>query len=121
MGCPFLLQGIFPTQGSILCLAGGFFPLSHLGSPLGTCRCTFDICWMNSVQELRGQTPLTALGSHGEEGSPILSPFSLGREDALIPGNHPWGDTSSANALCKCVEMDVFPIRFKTLGENRPS
>ena len=35
MGCHFLLQGIFPTQGSNPCLptlAGGF--LSHLESPL---------------------------------------------------------------------------------------
>ena len=42
VGCQFLLQGIFPTQGSNLCLlhwqADFFFfffflPLSHLGSP----------------------------------------------------------------------------------------
>ena len=32
------------------------------------------------------------------------------------------GDTSaSANTLCKCIEMDVFLIRCKTLCENRPS
>ena len=42
MGCHSLLQGIFPTQGSNLCLlrllalAGGSFPLSHLGSPTET-------------------------------------------------------------------------------------
>ena len=39
VGCHFLLQGIFPTQGSSPAspaLAGRFFflPLSHLGSPL---------------------------------------------------------------------------------------
>ena len=36
MGCHFLLQGIFPTQGSNLCLLHGQVassPLSHLGSP----------------------------------------------------------------------------------------
>ena len=38
MGCHFLLQGIFPTQGSNLCLLhllqwqAGSLPLSHLGS-----------------------------------------------------------------------------------------
>ena len=35
MGCHFLLQGIFPTQGSNLCLLHGqidSLPLSHLGS-----------------------------------------------------------------------------------------
>ena len=37
-GCRFLLQGIFPTQGSNPGLlspawAGGFFTLSHLGRP----------------------------------------------------------------------------------------
>ena len=82
------------------------------------CRCIFDICWMNSVQELRGQNSPTALGSHGEEGSPILS----GQGGCPHPRKaSAAGDTSSANALCKCVEMDVFPIRFKTLCENRPS
>ena len=41
MGCHFLLQGIFPTQGSNLSLLGllhwqvGSLPLSHLGSPTG--------------------------------------------------------------------------------------
>ena len=41
MGCHFLLQGIFPTQGSNLCLLhllhqpAGSLPLCHLGSTLG--------------------------------------------------------------------------------------
>ena len=36
MDCPFLLQGIFPTQGSNLCLLVGrqiLYRLSHQGSP----------------------------------------------------------------------------------------
>ena len=36
VGCHFLLQGIFPTQGSYLVLLHwqvGSLPLSHLGSP----------------------------------------------------------------------------------------
>ena len=39
MGCPFLLQGIFPTQGANQCLLhllhwqANSLPLSHLGSP----------------------------------------------------------------------------------------
>ena len=41
MGCPLLLQGIFPTQGSNLCLLhllhwqADSLPLYHLGSPWG--------------------------------------------------------------------------------------
>ena len=37
VGCHFLLQGIFPTQGSNLCLLRwqeDSLPLSHLGSPM---------------------------------------------------------------------------------------
>ena len=37
VGCHFLLQGIFPTQGSnlrLLCWQAGSLPLSHQGSPV---------------------------------------------------------------------------------------
>ena len=60
-------------QSRVSCLGRRVLSTEPPGSPLGMCRCTFDICWMNSVQELRGQNSPTALGSHGEEGSPILS------------------------------------------------
>ena len=36
VGCHFLLQGIFPTQGSnpcLLCIAGGFFTTEASGKP----------------------------------------------------------------------------------------
>ena len=48
-GCHFLLQGIFPTQGSNLHLLGllrwqvGSLPLSHLGSPTGMLN--VPQCW----------------------------------------------------------------------------
>ena len=46
VGCHFLLQGIFPTQRSNLCLLhwqAGSLPLSHLGSP--------NICYPNIIDQ----------------------------------------------------------------------
>ena len=46
VGCHFHLQGIFPIQGSNLCLLpwqGDSLPLSHLGSPKGHCRSTATV------------------------------------------------------------------------------
>ena len=43
VGCNFLLQGIFPTQGLDLCLLhwrADSLPLTHQGSPRGECRPT---------------------------------------------------------------------------------
>ena len=46
VGCHFLLQGIFPIQGSnprLLHGQGGSFPLSHLGNPKGHLRATATV------------------------------------------------------------------------------
>ena len=49
VGCPFFLQGIFPTQRSNLCLLHllhwqvDSFPLCHLGSPIGIVSCVVPV------------------------------------------------------------------------------
>ena len=65
VGCHFLLQGIFPTQGSnphLLLWHADSLPLSHLGSPMGVdtgpqnfvyfCRCgnKFVLWWIRTEQ-----------------------------------------------------------------------
>lgn len=43
------------------------------------------------------------------------------RKASEAPHQHSRDTSASAKTLCKCLEMDVFLIRFQTLCENSPS
>ena len=63
MGCHFLLQGIFPTQGRsphLLQEQAGSLPLSHLGSPV------FKYCSIKALTHELG-------AGSGEGHNPVLS------------------------------------------------
>ena len=94
VGCHFLLQGIFPTQGSntsVLCLLhweAASLPLCHQGSPASVS--------ILSLIEPMGDDPMAhfieeeARVSEGKKQSPVSSGIS-GTAAALAPQQEQWG------------------------------
>ena len=93
LGCHFLLQGIFPTQGSnpyLLCLLHWYvdsLPLSHLGSPIPStcvwCSVISPVQLFATSWTVAHQTPLSMRLPRQEYWSELLFPTP---EDLPSPG-----------------------------------
>ena len=119
VGCHFLLQGVFPTQGSIPCLLCWQWILSTepLGSPLGMYRCTFNICRVNGVQDLRARV-------HRQPWARILPPWGgrqphspragrmPRREARCIPGKHPLRGHLLSQCIMQMRQNGCFPYQI---------
>ena len=109
-GCHFLLQGIFPTQGSnLLHWQGHSFPLHHWGSPSSYVMLHYKSRW--KVSSLKQQTFITFqflwvrnLGTPWP--GPLIQGLSLGCSQGLG-----WGHSR----LEARVEDNTLPISFMWL------
>ena len=99
MGCHFLLQRIFPTQGLNL----GFphcrqtlYRLSHQGSLLNNRHSHFPDCWERLRQEEKRTTEDVMVGWHHElNGHEFERALGDGEEQGSVVGCSPWCCKSS--------------------------
>ena len=76
VGCHFLLQGIFQTQGSNPCLLhwqADSLPLSHQGSPQKLAKTTFKICLAVFLKTKPYNPAISLLSIYEEKGAPRLN------------------------------------------------
>ena len=124
MGCHFLLQGIFPTQGTnprLLHSQADSLPLSHQGShverrvgetlPFDVSHLMSEVCWHQSKQD-EVEKPLAELGRPGFEFCFFLS---AGQEKFFCFSKlqlPPLSDENDHNMIrMKCANMHDIPAR----------